>query len=218
MTASDLCAARSIFSCHGGHPHMKRREFITLLGGAAAWPLAVGAQQPALPVIGFLSGASREEWTPFSAAFRQGLNEAGYFEGQNVTIEYRWAESQYNRLPGLAADLVRRSVTVIAATTTPAVLAAKAATSTIPIVLYLGVDPVEFGLVASLSRPGGNMTGVWGIQAELIPKRIDVLHELVPKAAVVALLVDPTHLYTVTYTRLLQAAARSRSLHLAVVR
>jgi putative tryptophan/tyrosine transport system substrate-binding protein len=198
---------------------MRRREFITLLGGAAAvWPLAAQAQQAAMPVIGFLNGASREEWTPFSAAFRRGLNEAGYFEGQNVTIEYRWAESQYERLPALAADLVRRSVTVIAATTTPAVLAAKAATSTIPIVLYLGVDPVEFGLVASLSRPGGNMTGVWGIQAELIPKRIDVLHELVPKAVVVALLVNPTNRYTETETRLLQDAARSLGLQLHVLR
>ena len=190
---------------------------MTLLGGATAWPLAVGAQQPALPVIGFLHGASREEWTSFSAAFHQGLKEAGYFEGQNIAIEYRWAESQYDRLPALAADLVRRSVTVIAATTTPAVLAAKAATSAIPIVFYLGVDPVAFGLVASLNRPGGNMTGVWGIQAELIGKRIDVLHELVPKAAVVALLVNPTNRYTETETRLLQDAARSLGLQLHVL-
>jgi putative tryptophan/tyrosine transport system substrate-binding protein len=198
---------------------LRRRQFLTLLGGAAAsWPFAARAQQPAMPVIGFLNGASREEWTPFPAAFRQGLNEAGYFEGQNVTIEYRWAESQYDRLPALAADLVRRSVTVIAATTTPAVLAAKAATSTIPIVFYLGVDSVELGLVTSFNRPGGNMTGVWGIQAELISKRIDVLHELMPKAAVVALLVNPTNRYTETETRLLQDAARSLGLQLHVLR
>ena len=175
------------------------------------------AQQSALPVIGFIHGASREEWTSFSAAFHQGLKEAGYFEGQNIAIEYRWAESQYDRLPALAADLVRRSVTVIAATTTPAVLAAKAATSTIPIVFYLGVDPVEFGLVPSLSRPGGNMTGVWGIQAELPPKRIDVLHELVPKADIVALLVNPTNRYSETETRLLQDAARSLGFQLHVL-
>jgi putative tryptophan/tyrosine transport system substrate-binding protein len=198
---------------------VKRREFITLVSGAAAaWPLVARAQQPAMPVIGFLNGASPEEWTPFSAAFRQGLNEAGYFEGQNVTIEYRWAESQYDRLPALAADLVRRSVTVIAATTTPAVLAAKAATSAIPIVFYLGVDPVEFGLVASLNRPSGNMTGVVALQAELVGKRIDVLHELVPKAAVVALLVNPTNRYTETETRLLQDGARSLGLQLHVLR
>jgi ABC-type uncharacterized transport system substrate-binding protein len=199
---------------------MRRREFVALLGGAAlSGPFAARAQQPALPVIGFLNGGSREGWTPFAAAFRQGLNEAGYFEGQNVTIEYRWAEFQYDRLPALAADLVRRSVTVIAATTTPAALAAKAATSAIPIVFYLGVDPVEFELVASLSRPGGNSTGVVALQAEVVPKRIELLHELVPKAAVVALLVNATpNRYTEMETRLLQGGARSLGLQLQVLR
>ena len=163
---------------------MRRREFITLISGAAAWPLAARAQQPPMPVIGYLSYTSAEdEAAAFLPAFRQGLREIGYVEGQNVTIEYRWAEFQYERLAPMAADLVRHSVTAIAALGgTPPALVAKAATSTIPIVFQVGIDPVEFGLVTSLNRPGGNMTGIAALQGELIAKRIQMLHEMAPKA------------------------------------
>jgi len=171
---------------------MRRREFITLLGGAAAvWPLAARAQQTAMPVIGFLNAESAKGYARPLAAFLKGLGETGYVDGRNVAIEYRWAEGQNDRLPAMAADLVHRRVAVIAATTTPAALAAKAATTTIPIVFESATDPVRFGLVASLSRPGGNVTGVTQTNAEVAPKLLELLHEMIPTARVIGLLVNP---------------------------
>jgi putative ABC transport system substrate-binding protein len=191
---------------------------MTLLGGvAAAWPLWVRAQQP-MPVIGYLSaGSLKTDNTIRLTPFRQGLHETGYVESQNVTIEYRWAEGEYDRLPALAADLVRRQVTVIAAAGIPPTVAAKAATSTIPIVFVLGIDPAEFGLVAGLNQPGGNITGAAILSVELSSKRLDLLHELLPTAPVLAVLVNPTDPRTEPETRSLQDAARSLGLQLRIL-
>src|SRR5262245_1630821 len=172
---------------------MRRREFLGVLGSAVAWPLVARAQQPAMPVIGRLDSRAPGDAPQLLAAFRQGLQDTGFVEGRNVAIEYRFADNHNERLPALAADLVRRKVTVIAATGTPAMLAAKAATETIPIVFATGGDPVRLGLVASLDRPGGNATGVTILTVEVAAKRLELLHELIPTAHVMALLVNPAN-------------------------
>jgi putative ABC transport system substrate-binding protein len=199
---------------------MRRRDFITLASSALiAWPLAARAQQAAIPVIGFLSSASPDVYAYVVSAFRQGLSETGYVEGRNVAIEFRWADGQNGRLPALATDLVRRQVSVIAAPgSTPAALAAKATTATIPIVFEVGIDPVAAGLVSSLARPGGNVTGVTNINIELAPKRLELLRDLVPTANVIALLVNPTSPdITKTVSRDLRAGARTLGLQLHIL-
>jgi putative ABC transport system substrate-binding protein len=198
-------------------PDLIRRQFITLLGGAATWPLAARAQQAAMPVIGFLSGVSPGPFVQRLAAFRQGLNETGAIEGRNVAIEYRWAEGQYDRLPALATELVGQRIAVIVAYTNQAALAAKAATTTIPIVFLIGADPIKLGLVASLARPSENITGVSWFGADLVPKQLSLLHELVPNAAVIALLVDLNILNAASYVSEVQAAARALGLQLVVL-
>jgi putative ABC transport system substrate-binding protein len=187
---------------------MRRRDFISLIGSAAAWPLAARAQQPAMPVIGYLDAGSPEPNAPLLAAFRKGLSETGYVEGRNVAIEYRWAQSQTDRLPELAADLVRRRVSVIVTGDgTGTALAAKDATATIPIVFMTGIDPVDSGLVAALNRPGGNVTGITHMNAQLDSKRLALLHELVPRAVRFAALVPNTPSHGSTTVTDLEAAA-----------
>jgi putative tryptophan/tyrosine transport system substrate-binding protein len=195
---------------------VKRREFISLLGRTAvAWPVVARAQQ-AMPVIGFLNGGSLDGYAPMIGAFRQGLKETGYVEGQNVAIEYRWASGQYDRVPAMAAELVRRQVAVIVANT-PGVQAVKAATATIPIVFTTPSDPVQIGLVTNLSRPGGNLTGVTQLHVEVMPKRLEVAHELVPTATMIAVLVNPTNSSTETQSKDLQAAARTLGVQLHIL-
>ena len=196
---------------------MQRREFITLLGGAATWPLAARAQQPAMPVIGFLNSASPGPYPPLSA-FLKGLNDRGFVEGRNVAIEYRWAEGHYERLPALIADLVQRNVSVIAATSTPAAVAAKAANTTIPIVFTTSGDPVQLGFVSSLSQPGGNLTGATQLNVEVSAKRLELMHEALPIATNFALLVNPPGPNTRAELGDYNAAATALGLTLHVLR
>jgi putative ABC transport system substrate-binding protein len=198
---------------------MRRRDFITLVGGAAAaWPLVARAQQPLVPVVGFLNAASPDQFAHVVDAFRVGLNELGYVEGRNVTIEYRWAEGHYERLPALATDLVNRRANVIATgSATSAALAAKAAASAIPIVFMLGTDPVEVGLVASLSRPGGNLTGVTTLNVEIVPKRLEVLRELLPTTSIMAVLVNPINYSGTIEADLKQVRSAAQALGLQTV-
>jgi putative tryptophan/tyrosine transport system substrate-binding protein len=195
---------------------LRRREFITLLGGAAAWPLIARAQQPSMPVIGYLDSQSPGTFPDYLRVFRQGLKDTGYVEGENVATEYRFAENQIDRLPALAADLVRRRVAVIVAGGPPAALAAKAATTTIPIVFGVGDDPVKIGLVASLARPGGNLTGINFFAAELAAKRLELQREMMPAAARVAVLVDPNFTLTEFQVRDAETAARAMGLQIQV--
>jgi|SRR5262245_55581479 len=197
---------------------MRRREFITLFGGAAAWPLAARAEQAAMPVIGFVGGRSAEASVRHAAAFRKGLEETGYVEGQNVTVEYHWLDGRYDRLPALIADLVRHRVVVIAAFGNVPALAAKAATTTIPIVFGVGDDPVKIGLVTSLARPGGNATGINFFTQETSTKRLGLLHDLVPKAVRIAVLVNPANATTAELTlRDIPQAARALGLQIEVL-
>ena len=196
---------------------MKRRDFVLLVGAALTTARALRAQQKAMPVVGFLSGAASDGYAPFVAAFRQGLSEAGWLDGHNMMIEYRWAEGSYDRLPALAADLVRRQVEVIAAEALPAARAAKNATTTIPIVFEVGSDPVEFDLIASLARPGGNLTGVSFLAVDLMPKRLELLSDLVPQVSAIVLLVNPNNSNTERTTRDMQEAARAKRVQLPIL-
>jgi putative ABC transport system substrate-binding protein len=201
---------------------MQRRQFLAqflaFTGTVAAWPQVARAQQSSVPVVGFLNAAIADNYVKFAAEFRRGLSEMGFVEGKNVVIEYRWAEGNYERLPELAADLINRRVTVIAATSTPAALAAKKATSTVPLVFTTGSDPVRLGLVASLARPGGNATGATQITMELGPKRLELLHQLLPKATTLALVVNPNNPRVAeVQTRDAQEAARTLNIKLEIL-
>jgi putative tryptophan/tyrosine transport system substrate-binding protein len=196
---------------------MRRREFIAGLG-AAAWPVVARAQQPAMPVIGYVGAQSADDAEYLAVAFREGLNETGYFVGQNVAIEYRWANGQYKELPELVADLIRRRVTVIAALAGPSAVAAKAATTTIPVAFEVGVDPVGIGLVDSLSRPGSNITGVTNLNVELGPKKLELLHKLVPTAPRIAALINPANPNSEGVQKGVQAAARALGVEVDVLR
>jgi ABC-type uncharacterized transport system substrate-binding protein len=222
MDAADSCRSEACY--HSGRKHgrswaVKRREFIALLSGAAAaWPLGARAQQPAMPVVGFLHPSSPLAETYRLRAFRQGLKDAGLTEGENVTIEYRWADNRLDRLPTLASELVQRRVAVIATAGIPSILAAKAATTTIPVVFVVGEDPVALGLVSSLARPGGNLTGINILATELAAKRLEVLRELVPGAARVAVLVNPANATTIESTlRGVEPAAAAMGLQIQVL-
>jgi putative ABC transport system substrate-binding protein len=195
----------------------KRRDFIALLGGAATWPVAARAQQAALSVIGYLSSLSQADSVRFDIALRRGLSDMGYVEGQNVSIQYRWITERYDALPAMAADLVQRQVAVIMAIGPPAVLVAKAATQTIPIVFVTGADPLKFGFVASFNKPGANITGIWMVTTVLAEKRLQLLHDLLPKAELIALLINPTSPVAEPQTRDAQAAARALGVRLAVL-
>jgi putative ABC transport system substrate-binding protein len=199
---------------------LRRREFITLLGGAATWPLAARAQQPPMPLIGYLGVSSFEKSAGRSLhAFKRGLAESGYVEDRNVTIEYRWADDEYDRLPALAVELVQRGVEVLVAAGSPAALPAKAATTVIPIVFMIGSDPVKLGLVAGLNRPGGNLTGVAYLNVEVAPKRLELLHELIPTAKSIALLVNPANpVVADAQAKELQAAISTLGLNLMLVK
>ena len=198
---------------------MRRREFITLIGGAATWPLAARAQQPPMPVIGFLHSGSPEQNVERLAAYRKGLNEAGFIENRNVAIEFRWAAGHNDRLPALAANLVRQQVAVIATPgSTPAALAAKAATSNIPIVFAIGADPVELGLVASLNRPGGNVTGITSMNADIAAKRFELIRELVPQAARYFGMVNPASPLAQPMSKALEAGAATLGIHVDIIR
>jgi putative ABC transport system substrate-binding protein len=198
---------------------MHRRDFIKVVAGSAVtWPLAARAQQPTLPVVGFVSFASAKGFAPLSSAFLKGLSEAGYVDGRNIVVEFHWGEDRADRLPAMVADLVRRQVAVIAATSTEGALAAKAATTTIPIVFATASDPIRLGLVTNLNRPGGNVTGVTSLHFEIAPKRLELLHELLPTAKVIALLVNPANPNVAeTNIKLFQMAARTLGLELHVL-